>query len=100
MLQDGFRGFLLRDLPTFPSAISRFIHLTEKALHFDVQERAMRRREILILQFVDLRMQQRTQIFRVDSRVRIHGTKIGTPSHPRQVRPHAILQIQETQMSF
>ena len=99
MLQDGFRDFFLRDLPTFPGAITRFIHLTEKALQFDLQERAMRCREILVLQFVDLRVQQRPQDFRVDFRARIHAAKTATPSHPRQVRSRAILKIEETQTS-
>lgn len=80
MLKDGFRDFLLRDIPGFPSAISRFIHFTEKALHFDLQERAMRRREILILQFVDLCVQQWAQFLRVDVRGRAHAEKVAIPS--------------------
>ena len=99
VLKDGFRDFLLRDRPAFPSAISRFIHLTEKALHFDLQERAMRRREILVLQLVDLRVQQWAQFLRVDVRGRAHARKIATPPHPRQVRTRAVRRVRAAQMS-
>src|SRR5260221_1126935 len=90
MLQDGFRDFLLRDLPTFPGAICRFIHLTEKALQFDFQERAMRRREILILQLVDLRMQRWPQFLWVDVRGRAQAGNCAPPPQPRQGRARAI----------
>jgi hypothetical protein len=50
MLPDGFLDFLFCYLAAFPRTVSRVIHLTEKPLHFDLQQNTMRRREILVLQ--------------------------------------------------
>ena len=58
VLANGLCDALLRDAAGGPALVHRLPQFIRQSPRFNLQQRAMRRREILILQFVDLRVQQ------------------------------------------